>query len=194
MDIVKKEHGTVNELAKSDKAFELHKRIVGLKNQIMENFLELAANLRVMKKHRVYETLGYDTFEAYLGSPELGFSRSTVYRLIEIYGTFCEKYNVAPGRLQGIHWTKLREILPVVDENNYEQWLSKAEGLSRSDLIIEVGEVKQAEPTSLSEGRDEKLMEVEVADDKVKCPYCFREFKLKHMDVVKIPETRIEDE
>ena len=135
------------------KIFTVHKRIIALKKQGMATFLELAVCLKSVRDNELYKKMDYETFEAYIGSPELGFERGVVYKLIAIYEKFCKEFNVSPGTLMKIYWTKLREILPIVDKDNYEDWLDKAEHLSRSDLIEEIKETKRLPVLPLPEGK-----------------------------------------
>lgn len=131
----------------------IHRRIVRLKQQGMATFLELAVCLKAVRDNKLYEKMDYETFEAYIASPELGFDRGVVYKLIAIYEKFCEEFNVSPGTLMEIYWTKLREILPVVNKENYEDWLLKAKNLSRSDLIEEIEEARKLPTPELPEGK-----------------------------------------
>lgn len=135
--------------------FTIHKRIIALKEQGVMVYLELGAYLSIIKQNKFYETLGYDTFWEYIGTPELGFRRDTAYRMMKIYEKFCVELALDPGQVKEINWTKLRDIIPVVNKENSEEWLEKARTLSRSDLITEVREVKESEGDHECEWEDE---------------------------------------
>ncbi len=120
-----------------------HKSICELRDNIALGFLNLGKLCKEVKEDRIYTGLGYETFEEYLAS--VGLSRASVYRFIQIYERFVLGWGVAPDRLAPIGWSKLGDILPVSTEENREEWLSKAESLTRSDLITEIrGETGRA--------------------------------------------------
>lgn len=138
----------------SDDAFKLDSEIKQLKKGINGGFIEIASRLKIVRDNKLYKKLDYDTFEGYIAQPELGFDRSSVFRLISIYEKFVIELRVAPGRLSMIEWTKLREILPFVNEQNKEEFLAKAKELSRSDLIEEVKDLKpQPQPLLPAQGK-----------------------------------------
>lgn len=122
----------------ANEAFENDSSIRAIKDSLQVSFLELAKVLKENRDRKYWETLGYDTFEAYIANPDIGFERSTIYNLIAIYERFVLEYDVQPAGLAKTYYSKLTEILPVVTKDNYEEWLTKAETLSRSDLREEV--------------------------------------------------------
>jgi N6-adenosine-specific RNA methylase IME4 len=122
----------------SNDAFSVDKEIKILKKGINGGFIELAKRLKQVKDNSLYKELDYDTFESYIAQPELGFQRSSVYLLIQIYEKLVLELNVQPAGLALIEWTKLAEIVPYINEKNKEELLSKATELSRSDLREEV--------------------------------------------------------
>ena len=107
---------------------------VTLKRSLNGGFLELARLLKENKDDKLYKVLGYETFEAYLATPELALSRSHVYTLIQIYEKLVVELKVQPAELVDTEWSKLQIVLPQINENNKEDLLDKARSLSRSDL------------------------------------------------------------
>jgi len=134
---MKKKDKVANKLTVA-KAFKIDQEIKQLKVRVNSGFLDLARLLKDIKDDKLYESLGYETFESYIAQPELGFDRSSVYRFIQIYDKFVIELGVAPGRLVLTDWTKLRTILPCVNKSNVKELLAKAESLSRSDLRLEI--------------------------------------------------------
>lgn len=112
--------------------------------------------LKINRDRKYYKTLGYETFEEYLGTPEISLSRGYVYKLIKNYELWVQKYNVSPAKLQGIDTEKLYLVGIVSNKNDYEEWLEKAKVLSRSDI------------RGLIKGEDYEY--------KVTCPKCGWEF------------------
>ena len=122
----------------ADQVFDLHSKVVKLKDDINSSFLELGRLLWVIKDGRLFELLDYETFESYLAQPELSFDRSSVYRLIRIHEELVLKRGVALCDLKKIAWSKLDRIIPYLKDDNLEEMLEKAEHLSRSDLQQEL--------------------------------------------------------
>ncbi|MHB8482785.1 MAG: hypothetical protein ACYDBV_08655 [Nitrospiria bacterium] len=134
----------------SDEAYKNNEKVNSVKKGLQGTFLTLAALLKENRDKEYYKVLDYETFEDYIASPELSFDRSVVYRLIQVYEKFAIEYNVAPARLIESDYSKLAEIVPVVNQDNYEEWLDKAISLSRSDLRAELREFR-GEPELLHE-------------------------------------------
>lgn len=126
---------------KANKAFTIHQEILQLKNIAGGAFIVIGQRLKEIKEKELFRFLGdggYETFESYLGSPELQFDRRKAYYLMQIYSTFCENLAIKQEDISGIYWTTLRQILPVVNKENHEEWIEKARTLSRSDLELEL--------------------------------------------------------
>lgn len=146
----------------SKKAFEIHQEIIALKNTAAGAFVLIGQRLNEIKEKNLYHFLGeggYDTFESYLASPELQFDRRKAYYLIQIYKTFCEEFGINPDELSKIYWTTLRQILPVVNKENCSEWLEKAKTLSRSDLYLEVRQLRSGiDPRECKHDWEEKTL------------------------------------
>jgi hypothetical protein len=99
--------------------------------------------LKEMKEN--YRILGYETFESYLGAPEVSIGRSTAYSLIEIYNKLIEEKGLEIKLLSEIDYSKLLKIIPMSNQSDFGEWLEKAKTLSRSDLIDEIKELKGEE-------------------------------------------------
>lgn len=121
-------------------AFKAHERVVELKNNLTKDFLELGKALWDIYRLKYYLNLDYPSFGSYLASPEISFSQSSAYSLIDIYKTFLVQFKVAEAKLLPIGRRKLEMILPLVNDENYDDWLSKATALSTTDLGHEVKE------------------------------------------------------
>lgn len=112
-------------------------KIIVLKQDIGIRFLMLAHLLKTNRDLSLYKFLDYDTFEEFLGDPDVSMKRSKAYGLIRQYELFVEKLGYSEEVLAGIGTSKLRVIIPVV-ESDPEEWIGKAKALSKSDLITEV--------------------------------------------------------
>ena len=140
----------------ADEAFSNHQLIIKIKQSITKDFWNLAIMLKISRDRKYYRTLGYETFEEYLGTPEISLSRAYVYKLIKNYELWVQKYHVSPAKLQGIDSEKLYLVGTQITKTNYEEWLERAKVLSRSDI--------------------RGLIKGEEYEYKVTCPFCGREF------------------
>ena len=124
-------------------AWQRHCRIVALRYQAEQTFLELGEELYWFEEERQYKVLGHSSFNAYLADPEVDISRAMAYRLKGVYEKYVLKLGISEpdgiaARLLPVGADKLDAIRPYVDEGNVDEWLDKAATLSRSDLRQEV--------------------------------------------------------
>jgi len=119
--------------------------VIEYKGGVNKNLWELAKVMKEIRDSKLYLLLDCSTFNEFIAQPEIGMSRSAVYALIKRYEIYSLHLNVPENRLLNIDNSKLDIIAPVV-RNAPEEWLSKAEQLSQSDLINE---------TRLAQGRGE---------------------------------------
>ncbi|MBW2968555.1 hypothetical protein KY314_00345 [Candidatus Woesearchaeota archaeon] len=123
-------------------AKEEHENLIKLKSFASLAYLHIGKTLKKIRDQKLYLYIfgegGCDTFKDYLKNPEIKMSSRKAYYLIEIYETFCEELGIEEQELRGLHWTSLREIRPIVDERNVEDWLEDARELSNRDLAIKV--------------------------------------------------------
>lgn len=114
--------------------------IVSAQMNIQGNLLVLGAKLKDNRDLAYYKLLGYDTFEEFLGSPEIAFGRSKAYDLIHIYELYILKLGVPKADLLEAGTTKLLLVAPQIeqDETRSAEWIGKAKSLSKSDLRQEI--------------------------------------------------------
>ena len=115
--------------------------IQDLKRNVAINLMSIGAALKTVRDDSLWEG-EHESFNAYLGSPEVSFSRSWALQIIRVYEIF-------GNRVTGVNdLDKLYLISNVVEENpnEAEEWLGKAQTLSRSDLRDEVRAKAGKEP------------------------------------------------
>lgn len=120
-----------------DRAIMIHNEILVRKVEVAKNMFELGRLFKEMRDNKLYLPHGYSTFEEYIGVPELGLKRSTVYSLIQKYELYVQKLDISINLLYQIGHAKLQIINPVV-QNDPSEWIYRAKELSRSDLKNEV--------------------------------------------------------
>lgn len=114
-------------------AYRLHGAIMDLKASIELRFWQLGQALKEMRDSELYKVLGAETFNEYLGFPELSLQRSQAYKFISICEQ-AERLQLAPERLALIDKDKLATALPKATPETIEDVLADCETLSRSDL------------------------------------------------------------
>jgi len=147
--VTKSEENTIIE---ADHAHHNYEQTLQCRHNLQANFLVLGRLLKDNRDGSLWKFLGHDSFESYLGTPELGFKRSTAYGLIRLVELYIDKLNVPAERLVSIGTAKLQKVAGVV-ERNVSDWLDKAEHYSKSDLDVELGrgpDINKSSPKSFS--------------------------------------------
>lgn len=90
--------------------------------------------------NRYFEKLGYESFTDFIGDSQFSFGQRTAYNYIYLWDIY-EEYQIEYERFVKVPYSKMLKIKRVIDRDNLEKWLKKAETLSRNDLEIEVREV-----------------------------------------------------
>lgn len=116
---------------------DLHNLLVATKEDVQESFLKLGAYLMIIHDNKFFIELGYSTWQDYLDVPEVDLSRSQAYKLMAVYERWIEKYGYSPDRIKKTSIEKLYIASSQAKDDNYDEWLCKAETLSRADLKAE---------------------------------------------------------
>ena len=120
-------------------------KVIQLKNAIGQQIIVLGGLLWEIKDNRLWDG-HYESFESFLGDPEISFARSTAFRAIKIYQIYVLKFNIK-DQVEEIETEKLYRITPIIrdlqedipsDMDKVFEWVEKAKTLSRSDLIYAV--------------------------------------------------------
>lgn len=111
-------------------------RLIGI---VREPLARLAVLIHRIREKKLFQPLGYDTFEAYIGSKQLQFSRSFVFQLAKV-GKMLDSVGLDPIALpeQNLEITKMAQIARLPDPGEQRQILQTG--------IFEAGD--QARPIS----------------------------------------------
>ncbi len=123
-----------------------------------EVWLEMAQSLYRVQLCEDWKKWGFKSFEEYV-EKELKLDAREVRYWKAIYKTFILTLGMDGERLKGMHWSKLRYLVPVVNAKNVETWLARAEKLTQTQLEEAVGEARA--------GREP---DDDVKMDRFKCP------------------------
>ena len=133
-------------LVQSAKAEENKEQIIQAKLNVAANYLILAHLLKENRDGSLYKLLGCDSWDEFLGMPEISFSRSKAYSLIQIWELYKDKMGIDDHTLLDIGNAKLLMVAPYVEKD--KEWLNKAKALSKSDLRLEINGVSGRESIS----------------------------------------------
>jgi len=92
-------------------------------------------------ENEYWKKLGYKDFKNFVGEEQFSFTARTAYNYVELWRLFV-KWNVEYDRFIKIPYSKILTISAVLNEANVDEWIAKAETLSRTDLEYEVKEIK----------------------------------------------------
>lgn len=118
------------------------KKIIELKKLASESFILMGEALYNNRKERLYEALGHESFESFLGDPEISISRSTAFDLMKAYEFFILTHKLDIKTLVEVGVSKVAMLLrlDLDSKAQVEDWVEKARTLSKSDLIDEIKE------------------------------------------------------
>lgn len=121
----------------------IHELLVATKQDVQESFLKMGAYLEIIHDNKLFIELDSATWQDYLDTPEIDLSRSQAYKLMAVYNRWITKYGYSPERIKKTSIEKLYIASSQAKDNNCEEWLCKAETLSRADLKAETPGGKQ---------------------------------------------------
>ena len=129
----------------ADEAYENHNLLSRLCTSTEAYNLEIGRLLYEINKAELYKNLGYDTFNSYIAQPEFHLSRAMAYMYKHVWERFVIELGIDPKELAEAGISKLQAVLPFAEPNNAADLISKAKGLSRSDLKAELDEMFETE-------------------------------------------------
>ena len=171
-DIITFENNTPTKRAEAE---YLHYEILRNGNDAAEAMCSLAMNLKKMRDERLYEELGFDSFENYT-EKAVGLKKSQAYDYIKALETLGEDVFRSTGRL-GI--TKVKALCAFsptqaeqfVNENNVDEMTvkelnAKVEELTKQgeQLTLDLDNAKNSSEEELQKLRDE-IYDLEVANE-----------------------------
>jgi hypothetical protein len=122
--------------AEAADAYVIEQRIKSSIGRIRTLWIDLAADLYHFHTDELWRSLGHETFESWLATPEVELERRWVFELLSAYRELVVKQGVEPARLGAVNVGKVREILPAIRRGQVsaEEALSDCESLGRRDL------------------------------------------------------------
>lgn len=101
-----------------------------LADDIDSNYFKLGGILRLIKKEQWFE--GFPTFEAFVEN-KFGFAIRKAEYLMSIYTNLVDK-QIPWQAVCGLGWAKLKDLAPILTQENLEEWVTKASACSVPEL------------------------------------------------------------
>lgn len=119
-----------------DTAYELEAEIIAKRAGQMSTWVPLADALHRFHEAHGWELRGCDSFNEWLGQPEVWISRAEAYGHIAAWRELVLERGVHPDRLAVLDPSKVQVVVPSVRRGDVtvDEALSDCEVLSRSDL------------------------------------------------------------
>lgn len=127
----------VDDLSRGEVKPEVRGRVVELVSSITKNYFQLAALLHDVRQNSYYIAWGFRTWREY-AETEVGIGARKADYLVQIYDWFGSMGADAQQWVEGLGWTKAKELVGVVDEQNIDEWRSRIDGLSFSQMKSEL--------------------------------------------------------
>jgi hypothetical protein len=125
---------------RAERAEEIEQAVIRSTQAIRTAWVVLAQYLSEFHQQKMWEERSCDTFEEWLGTPEISLGRSQTYALIEIYRELVLNHGLDPKTLT-TEPSKLAQVLPAIRRGEVEldAALADAAALSRVDLREKYG-------------------------------------------------------
>lgn len=131
-------------LPQTEYAWEVSQKLQLAKRHSELLFLIIGKLLKDIKDHQLYHQLDYDTFNAFIQSPEISFSRDTAYLYIRVYEFYVEQLEIEDSVIQQIPLNKLGLLIPLLKQKDtkaeQQELLGEFVGLGHRDFMLRVRE------------------------------------------------------
>lgn len=122
--------------------FDVFKKLVLARKMQDTVFLAIGKLLRITKDRQLYKRLDFETFEQFLASEEISFSREKAYMMMRIQQHYSEYLELSENRIKDLPIVRLSLMLPILKkiESKDEQIkeIERMASLRHSDFVREV--------------------------------------------------------
>lgn len=131
----------------SDEAFALQEQVVEQVAGQRSSWVGLAGRLADFHAGKGWLALELDSFNEWLGQPEISLSRAEAYTMIAAWRELVQEREVPLERLAQLDVSKVAVVLAAIKDGraDLDQALADCEVLSRSDLRAEYQSTEAAE-------------------------------------------------
>lgn len=124
--------------AQADAAHAMQSRIQESIRLIRRAWVLLAEDLYRFQELQMWRHLGYTSFEQWLAGPDIDLERRWVYDLVAIWRELAIVRGVDPESFEGLHVSKVREVLPAIRRGHVSvaEAFADCRALPRRDLEV----------------------------------------------------------
>jgi hypothetical protein len=116
---------------------DVRKRVLDLRKKVEESYWELSQSLSEVYGKSYYIAWGFQSWKEYVES-ELEFALRKAQYLVSISDWFSKMSPQLQDWIKGLGWTKAKELVGVVNDENAADWQARLEGLTYAQLVDEL--------------------------------------------------------
>lgn len=125
-----------------EKAFALYQMLLQAKRNQDYLFLGIGKLLKEIKDNELYRQLDYESFNEFVTSDELGFSRESAFLYVRVYEYYIERLKLDAEYVGKINLARLGQMLPLLKKlDNPEKEIEMVEefsNLRQSDFMLKL--------------------------------------------------------
>lgn len=134
-----------------------------LAEDIEANYFKLGGILKLIQSQQWYE--GFPSFDAFV-LEKFGFAVRKAHYLVSIYTNLVDK-QIPWDKVSGLGWTKLKDLAPILTQENLESWIEKASSCTVLELqaLIKAAQGGDGEAASSKTTSDSVTLKFKVHND-----------------------------
>jgi len=129
---------------------EIRSKTVEAKETIMTSYFELGGLLYRTHYAELWKDWGFFDFDDYC-TRELGFKVRRAQYFIQIFKKLHIELGLKDEDLQGMGWSKAKEIVPVVTKETFPEWAEKAKTMTVAEISNEASRIKKEKAGEIGE-------------------------------------------
>ncbi|MCK5640985.1 MAG: hypothetical protein KAJ19_09320 [Gammaproteobacteria bacterium] len=133
-----------------DQHSEIRAKVKDLRNKVDEDYWKLSEVISEVYEGSYYVGWGFKSYREYI-EQELDFQWRKAQYLVSIQGWFGQMKPNVQKWVRSLGWTKAKELVGVVTQDNAAQWKKKIEGKSYRDLQDIIKAAKEKAEASTGE-------------------------------------------
>lgn len=126
----------------SDRAYALYQLLLSAKRSQDYLFLGIGKVLKEIRDNKLYRELDYDSFNQFVTSDELGFSKESAFLYVRVYEYYIDRLGLSSDYVGRINLARLGQMIPLLKKiDDPEKEIEKVEELSalrQNDFLMMV--------------------------------------------------------
>lgn len=135
---------------------DIRRRVIELKSQVEDSYWELSKIMHGIYHESLYIDWGYKNWKEYVAG-ELDFGDRKATYLVNIQDWFGKMHPSVQSWVKDIGWSKSKELVGRVNNDNAAEWKSRIEGLSVSGIVALIRELNKEVDDDGSEESDSSI-------------------------------------